>query len=792
MVAIERLGRLFRPEALKPKELAAVVPVVRAFTVAPISQEKLAKYLELGLSSNSFSFSEVVFLEKSEDSAISAGLLTTPGGWIGPGESVTEAALREIGEETMLLTQSAHYLGTSRPLETVGVPAFTFRIPTYQRSREAHLIVVPVRSSSFSLHVPREGKAGPVDKIKDLVAVSLSEFQELVEKGVVEREGRVLRIVGHLTKASSEIGLGEVERQKRDTALDKIVTHVGVFEGIIREETLKQINRARRLKYKLPARSLADCGHYEIMNGFVAAQMVLGMVDEHQREVSQAEEPPAPADLPNYVQFLSGLDPEAVPEFVLATPTWSSYRALRVFKRALRPTIGEIYRQVGKEFPFAGNGDQRLLNPYQGLREIWPDFLALSLPQRVKALERSDQMFTSELTRVLGVSPGVVKQALEEAHANPQYLTDSLRAIADQFQQGRRMNEVANARLLTLVVMALGFHPNLPMDGADRPEVLRMLRFEAMVTLADFMAAVEAIELKDRADNSLVEGALDTFLRFPPQPDVIELGSGILHPVYHRETQMLFNNRPLHLIVDERLGKDELSIMRKRRQDPKLFDLFSVNLILADDNFPSDTPASAPERFELCLALRQALIAHIARELAPDGWQVGIVEGTLKNKSFDSVAEYLALKDHRERQDFIKKSRKGKRPGSVGDLIVRKKFVLEMRRGKEVRYCEFCLYPYEEVQASQGDLAGSGFWGFREKLEDDAKGNYLALRLIARDSAHPTRPSLYELEFPPFLYEWRIMRLMRSQIHPRKELAVEVEKQLRRWFFWQKWLTWKK
>lgn len=792
MTTVERLGRLFRRETPKQKELEAVVPVVRAFTVAPISQEKLAKYLEQGLSSSSFSFSEVVFLEKSEDSAISAGLLTTPGGWIGPGESVSEAALREIGEETMLLTQSVHYLGMSLPLEAAGAPAFTFRIPTYQRSREAHLIVVPVRSSSFSLHVPREGKAGPVDKIKDLVAVSLSKFGELVEKGVVEHEGRALRIVGHLTKAPSEIELGDVERQKRDTALDKTVDLVGAFEGTIREETLKQINRARRLKHKLPARSLADCGHYEIMNGFVAAQMVLGMVDEHRREVDQGQEPPKPADLPNYAQFLSGLDPEAVPEFVLATPTWSSYRALRIFKAALRPTIVEMYRQLGREFPFESATDLRLLNPYQGLREIWPDFLALPLAQRVKVLERADQMFTRELTFSMGVSAGVVKQALEEAHANPQYLTDSLRAIADQFQQGRRMNEVANARLLTLAVMALGFHPNLPMDGADRPEVLRMLRFEAMVTLADFMAAVEAIELKDHADNSLVEGALDTFLRFPPQPDVIELGSGILHPVYHRETHLQFNGRPLHLIVDERLGKDELSIMRKRRQDPHLYDLFSVNLILADDNFSPDTPASAQERFELSLALRQALMQHMAHELAPDGWQVGIVPGTLKNKSFDSVAEYLSFKDPRERQDFIKKSRKGKRPGSVGDLIVRKKFVLEMRRGSEVRYCEFCVYPYEQIQTSSGDLAGSGFWGFREKLEDDAKGNYLAMRLIARDSANPTRPSLYELEFPPFLYEWRIMRMMRSQIHPRKELAVEVEKQLRRWFFWQKWLAWKK
>lgn len=792
MATVETLRRLFKPDLAKSKESEKPVPVVRAFTVAPISQEKLIEHLHRGITNNSFSFSEVVFLEKSEESVPSAGLLITTGGWMGLGESAVEAALREIGEETMLLTLSTADLRDQTVTKQKETPSFVFRIPGYRSPREAHLLVVPVRSSSFSLHVPREGKEGPVDKIKDMVAVSLPEFEELVEEGVVEQKGKVLRIVGHLTKAPSEIVLGDAQRQKRDAALDKVVTSVRDFENVLRAETLKQINRARKLRYKPLASALTDCSHYEIINGFAAAQMVLGMVDEHRREVDQGQEPPAPADLPNYAQFLSGLAPEAVPEFVLSVPTWSSYRALRTFKRALRPTIVEMYRQLDKEFPFESAGDLRLLNPYQGLREIWADFLELPLSQRTEVLDRVNSVFMGELALAMGVSLGVVKQALKEAHANPQYFTDSLRALEDQFQQGRRMNEVANARLLTLVVMALGFHPNLNVDSSDRPEVLRMLRFEAMVTLADFMEGVEAVEMKNKADNSLVEGALDTFLRFPPQPDVVELGNGILHPVYHRETQMKFNGRPLHLIVDERLGKDELSIMRKRRQDPHLYDLFSINLVLADDNFSPDMPVSAQERFGLTVALRQALIQHTARELAPDGWQVGIVEGTLKNKSFDSVEEYLSFKDPRQRQEFMKKSHKGKRPGSAGDLIVRKKFVLEMGRGSEIRWCEFCIYPYEQMQSGVGELTGSGFWGFREKLEDDAKGIYMAMRLIARDSANPTRSSLYELEFPPFLYEWRIMRMMRSQIRPRKELAVEVEKQLRRWFFWQKWLSFKR
>ncbi|MFZ5845329.1 MAG: NUDIX hydrolase [Patescibacteria group bacterium] len=765
-------------ERSRRHEILPAIPVVRAFTVAPISLERLDEYLKEGLPLTYFSFSEVVMLAKSEQSVPSAGLLTVPGGWMAEGESVTGAALREIGEETMMLTQSISGVETA-----AGIPPYVFTIPGYHERREAHLVVVPVRSSSFSFHVPREGKEGPVDKISDLVTVSLPELNELLEKGHCERNGHRLQIVGHLTKAASEIRITPEERAKKNQALDGIYDEILGFEERLRQQILTEINRLRRLKHQPPVRDLANCTHHEIKNGFIAAQMALGMTDEHKREETGLVTPPPIADLPIVAEFLSAFDPEAMSEFVISLPTRRAYRGLRAFKQALRPTVADLYALLGK------NAGEVNPNLYQALAEVWPGVLALSLDRRNRLLEHLNYKFMQRVAGNLGVSFGRVKHALAEAQENPQYYTQSLAALEAQFQGGRRMNEIANARLLTLVFMGLGLHPNLSLDPQKRPEVLRTLRFEAMVTLADFLAAVEAIEIKEKADNSLIEGALDTFFKFPPQPEVIILGNGILHPVYHRETRVNVGERSLHLVVDERLVKDEHSIMRKRYQEPEIFDLFSINLVLAEDNFGGrEVPAAV--RLALVSELEEALLAHIRQEVGPNGWEVAVVSGTPKD-TFSHVREYLQIKDRKKQQELVNSLRRGKRPGSSGDLIVRKKFVLALVRAEEVRYCEFCIYPYEQLEEGVGELSGSGFWGFREKLTDDATGIYNAMRLIARDRKAPTRPSLYELEFPPFLYEWRILRMMRRQIKSHRGLP-HLEDTIKQWFL-QRWFAmWRK
>lgn len=775
---------------LRNEETQDVTKVVRAFTVAPVPIENLNKHLQQGLPIDLFSFSEVVMLEKSSQSVSSANLLITPGGRMSEGESVFASALREVGEETMFLTQSLTGVKDWEAQNQAEIPSFIFQIPRYRQPREAHLVVVPVRSSSFSLHVPREGRDGPVDKIKDLVGVPLPQFQLLVENGYLDHDGRRFRIVGHLTKAPSEIEIAPAEAAKKNQALDQVLAIVWQFEDKLRQQTLQEINKARRLQRKLQVQSLEQCSHYEIINGFLAAQMVLGMQDEYHREQIKGDAPPDIADLPIVAQFLSALAPEAMNEFILSLPTRRARRALRVFRKALGPVASQLTRSLGKSLLEETQPDLDYRSPLQLLSDLWPDFLAQSLDQRNLLLIQLNERFVDEVARQLGISRGRVKHALEEAHAYPQYYTDSLRALGPQFQQGRRMNEIANARLLTLTLIAMGLHPNLVPVKEERPEVLQALRFEAMVTLADFIAALEALEIRKTADNSLIEGALDTFLRFPPQPEVIDLGSGILHPVYHRQTQVAIGGRPLHLVVDERLVKDEASIMRKRYQSSQFFDLFSINLVLAEDNF-GGKQASNNVRFILVRELREALVEHIGQELNKDNWRVNIVPEMWNRKSVINVEEYLKIKDKRRRQVFINSLHRGKRPGSIGDLIVREKFVLALSRDKEVHYCEFCIYPYEQLSEGVGELSASGFMGFREKLQDDATGMYNALRLIVRDTQAPTRSSLYELEFPPFLYEWRILQMMRRQIRPHWQLPV-IETSLRQWFLRRWFSLWRK
>jgi hypothetical protein len=299
--------------------------------------------------------------------------------------------------------------------------------------------------------------------------------------------------------------------------------------------------------------------------------------------------------------------------------------------------------------------------------------------------------------------------------------------------------------------------------------------------LANFATALESLAHNKHADNSLFEAALDSFLKFPPQSEIMELtveAEGkkeiIPHQVYHRETMFQVAGRHLHLIVDERqkktveseMTKRYLSNTRKPHGVSEKDDTFAVNLVIANDNYQKSV--SVEERLVEAEALRETWLKHLRTLYESRGYAVRIVvdEGDL---GYGNVRSFLAL-PVLDQYPHVKSLMKGDRPGSRGGLIIREQLRIHIEGHGKHQVTEFDIYPFEDMESGEVSTAlrYSGLWDFRKKIEDDARGLYVANRIYQRNLRRPIAPSLYELLWPPHLYEWLIIRIMREQIVPRK------------------------
>ncbi len=741
------------------------VPIARVVPVAPIAVREFAKRLHAGTPVTDINFSEALLIQKCNKSKPSAGLVMPIGGEISHDESGFSGGLREMGEETTLLSlaqrEAAHAWDTSTH------PSFMFRIPGYDTPRQLQMFVLPVQSRSFSVHEPREGKNGNEDKIARIVPLSPQELGQLVNEGVLERGDETIRAAGHFTTADNSIGISEEDQVTRKEVLTNIVSGVEAFETQLRNATLQEINRVRRVKRTDLVDDLSSCSPDELVRGYVAAHMRMALTDERQRERSHTTTPPAKADLLKVATYLAAeeLPADIFPELLVSTPTHEAVRTLNKLKRGFMQGAEVVVGNPPDE--------QRRAHPVAALREIWPKVLEMPPTQRVALLKRANETMVEGLSQTLGVSREDIGKAVEATEQFHDFVTRSLQRQGDLregiFQEFRPMNEISNSTLFTRGMLALGLHPNVAIEGNHRDE-LHILRFEAMRDLAVFSVALEVTQKLKEADNSVFQAALDTMFTFPPQKQLIDLGDGKLHPVYHRTTAINVGDKPLHMITDERIKKSVLSGVRKQFQDPELLDVYSVNFVLADDNFNRHGDP-VEERLQAAQAFRDTLIGHIQGEVDRDPasqWQVSLHPGTYKRTSLDRVQAFVQSED--QGNEVAEENGSGKRAGSKGNAIAREKFVLSMQNADgQTQLVEVCIYPFESTRTpSVARLGEAGFWGFAEKLRDDFAGNYEAMRILARDMKNPTQQSLYELLYPGQLYETLSLRMMDRHVKTRK------------------------
>jgi 8-oxo-dGTP pyrophosphatase MutT (NUDIX family) len=742
------------------------VKIARAVLVAPVPVSDLQFQLGAGIPIKDISFSEVLLIQKSTASLPSSGLVMPVGGEVAPGESVIKGALREVGEE-ITATSLAENL-TKERWEQEPDESFKFRIPgvSDRRERSINFFVLPVQSRSFSVHKPREADSGPKseDKISNVLHFSPKELKEMIHSGIIKKDGKNRRIAGHFVIDDATIEISEIDSEKRKAALNKVIKDVDDFEINLKRQTLLEINKVRRINGESRVTDLSECMPDEITRGFVGAQLHFALLDERRNELKK--EPHQLDSLLKALPYLaSKLPAEELSNLLYSLPNREAIRATKLLRKGFDKGAEVIITSLAKKDDETAGIDESCLE--KNLREVWPKFLKLSLPERVDIMKIAEEAVITKILETNGnkIVNDDVRIALEHSANSHDFITQELAELQQElFQEHRPMNEISTDSLFPKMLYAMGMHPHRNFTDLGQDEI-RILRFEAVRFMAEFFSTLEAQRQIREADNSLFQAAIDTFFKFPPIKEYIDLGKGKQQPVYHRITENPVNGRMLHVLVDERERKRVSSGKRKLYQSPVMNDIFSINFVFANDNF-DDSTDPIMDRLNAVDEFRDPLINHVKNELIGSEWKVSIMDGTHSRKVLEDVKRFREV----GHEVVLYEKKGGKRAGSSGDAIIREKLVLCIDNDNgESQKVEICIYPFESDKSPEvARLTEAGFWTFGKKILDDYEGKYKAKRILERDPDHPTVPSLYERLYPRRFFPTLSDRMQKEHVKSRK------------------------
>ncbi len=336
------------------KRVDVVHRSVRVFPVTGITVGELTEQLNSGCPLNDISLVQVVLARKNGTREV-----TAIGGVQKLGESLVDAARTRVFEKTLLTRESGSAdIGSGEPIPYKvrswedGFRTFWSWVCGEQYHREARLVVTPVRSPSISLHEPRENMGdNSVYRIDELVHLKPKELAELFTNGTVTTgHGSTVDIFGHLTLApSTDVSVSPRGREIQKQEFDRILSEVHAYENELRRETIAHINRERRWKNKSEVTQLGGCGHEEIVRGFLAAKMNLGMQDEKLRDAKKELLPPKSTDLLTAALYVREFLPEDLSfAFSLETPR-EVLSAAVTLRYALRLTVEYLYGEMGRD-----------------------------------------------------------------------------------------------------------------------------------------------------------------------------------------------------------------------------------------------------------------------------------------------------------------------------------------------------------------------------------------------------------------------------------------------------------
>lgn len=761
MVAVERAHN---PEYQSPVRITRVIPV------APISVAEFQKRIYIAKKSrvgvDDIPFTEVIFLQKSDASIPSAGLVMPIGGEMGPGETTYNAGIRELVEESTLIP-----LSTKWAIPRTDTTYFSFTIPGYPRQRNLSIITVPVRSSSFSSHTPREGSNGDEDKIQRLITIPSSELANVLKTGIIQENGNTLHLAGNFTyQETDDIILTNDQRVTQHKMLDNTLQQVAAFESELKETMLWEINENRRKKGRSAAKSLSACRSSELTQAFIATQMD---IDYYGNRTTGKE---ALLKTANYV---SGAPARYATELLRRDLPEEVQRRLTYFGPSFLDGARSILKSIDVQIEQNRRDPEEVL---QALRQNWSKIVTLPSSTIARLLQSANKAMISKLSSEYAMYPHNITTALNAVVTFHTFFTDSLRNHPDFnssiFQEYQSRSELtSNPLLFTIAALALGFDPDRKILSQKRTpeEYNRRLPFEAMKILSLFGIAIDNTQdILANADNQVLQRTINRMFQESPIPEMFNLGNGKYHNILHRATIAKVNGKPILIEYDERPKKSMHSALRKTIQDPNLDDIYTVNFILTEGNFTENQTIN--DRLSLADNFRELLLSHITEDLQQDPdmqWTVSIKPGTHKRAALD-LASAIAL----DPTQSITAQAQGKRAGSEGDRILREKFILVLTgttpEGNQVEEkIEVSIYPFESsTNPDVTVLSERGFWGFQEKIIDDSNGVYQAMRLVLRDQRYLEEESLFEQFYPAHIYDVVSTRFTPQHVRSRKNRAV--------------------
>lgn len=755
---------------LQPKaELQPPIPIIRVIPVAPISLEDFQLRVQTARREkkpiDSIPLCEVIMLQKSDASKPSAGLVMPIGGEMGIDESIFYAGIRELTEETTLQRLSTNW---AKPRQNNDY--FTYQIGHgYANPRKMHVFTLPVRSSSFSAHLSREGTNGNQDKIQRLISIPSNELEATLQSGSLQVDGNELKLAGNFTFTQpTDISISTEDANFRNSMLHTIISQVKDFETEFKEAMLYQINSDRQKKGRRDAKRLSDCATDELTKGFVLTQLNLDLHGNHDSKTGKPH-------LLTTANYLSAVPARYISDLVDTTAlTGEAEQLIERFTPAFITGAKTILEAMNIKTEDTESTRETL----KKLKTVWPSVVKLGAPQTVRLLQEANNTMISELAKGLQVTQGFLTQALHEALTFHTFITNELRHhpsfTGGIFQEYRPRSElVSDPLLFTMSALALGFDPDrLNLHPKETPDVAnRRLPFEAIRALSLFGIAIDVVQEINKASNQNLQRAINRLFKEELTSQIIDLGNGRLHSIPYRVTKGEINGASILIEYDDREKKTPHSAIRKAFTDPDLEDIFSINFVIADSNFTSQH--TLQDRIVAGRQFRDMLFSNIQEEMSNDPnaqWIITMVDRTHKKGVLDDLASQL----NTDENTIPQASATGKRPGSEGNRILREKFILELKGSDgTTEKIEICIYPFESSEFPHTALLGEkGFWGFTQKIRDDYEGNYHANRLIMRDPNQPEEESLYELYQPLHIYHAIAQKMMTYHVNTRKDTAA--------------------
>ncbi len=321
--------------------------------------------------------------------------------------------------------------------------------------------------------------------------------------------------------------------------------------------------------------------------------------------------------------------------------------------------------------------------------------------------------------------------------------------LSQLYQFHELRNEIANSSLGQALLLALGV--DLKDNGTD----WSIIKFEALRQLTFFLKILFEKPIYENIIKKKphpVDLAINSF--FGPVVDnkVIILNSNgveLKMPITYR--------RGLNgdeFIIDEKPVKSLKSAVRKSLEEniEHIADIQSCAIVSPNEIYNHLKPE---KRINFINQQADEFVEFL--KFNYPNWQIE----TMEDK--DTFDNYNAAMNDQQISDG------GKRTGSKGDLLIRRKIKLKMtdKKSKDSYNYELVFYPFEKnrdisYQEAEKDRLKS-FMGWSEKIEDDP--SYSLRRLIFPLRGALGLKSIYELLFPPSLYPELVGEMRKSSIN---------------------------